>query len=620
MALHAVFSRIDGVITAERGPSSPNVPARLHSLLSTGVDLLAVSTAARLGWELVAPLPFGKQLNLAINALPKNFADATALLSGANATDLQVQARAAAISHWYERAKLFELADRDAPLEQLFLQNFGITRDGVNSHTFSQQCSERAALAARIVIEQSDLLIAVWDGTKRGPVGGTSHTVKVALECGVPVLWINSNQPNTWRLLRAADLLSAGDSTNAVPEDLDALVRAALRPLAANALHKGVEVLGNEAWRPRSSRLTTAYRRIEALFGGESRPFRSLVQKYESPEQFATGSGADFLTSTRSLIETDPDFVDEIERRAMRPFAWADGISSRLSDHYRGGMIANFLLSSLAVAAGLAYLPLGLDQDKWQFAVVEFLLLSSILLVTWIARSSRWHKRWLETRRVAEYFRHAPILLLLGVARPVGRWPKGIDTDWPEFYARQGLRAPGLPRAAVTVHYLRQSLSLPLREHTIKQRNYHVNKARRLANVHHRLDRLSQWLFVLAVGTVSIYLILKGAAVVHLVPAHWPPAVSKLLTFLGVMFPTLGASVAGMRYFGEFERFAAISDVTANKLTDIVARIDKLLAAPDMEISYEPVAEIAHAIDDVIVSEIENWQAVFGGKHFTVPV
>jgi hypothetical protein len=35
---------------------------------------------------------------------------------------------------------------------------------------------------------------------------------------------------------------------------------------------------------------------------------------------------------------------------------------------------------------------------------------------------------------------------------------------------------------------------------------------------------------------------------------------------------------------------------------------------------YGPVAEIAHAADDIVVSEIESWQAVFGGKQITVPV
>jgi hypothetical protein len=45
-----------------------------------------------------------------------------------------------------------------------------------------------------------------------------------------------------------------------------------------------------------------------------------------------------------------------------------------------------------------------------------------------------------------------------------------------------------------------------------------------------------------------------------------------------------------------------------------------LLTAPDEALDYARASELAHATDDIVVSEIENWQAVFGGKHITVPV
>nr|QQZ51772.1 hypothetical protein JKL49_13235 [Phenylobacterium glaciei] len=86
------------------------------------------------------------------------------------------------------------------------------------------------------------------------------------------------------------------------------------------------------------------------------------------------------------------------------------------------------------------------------------------------------------------------------------------------------------------------------------------------------------------------------------------------------MLPTFGAAVAGIRYFGDFERFSAISQVSAEKLDAVHSRIRLLLAAPDAALDYGRVSELAHATDDIVVSEIENWQAVFGGKHVSVPV
>ena len=52
----------------------------------------------------------------------------------------------------------------------------------------------------------------------------------------------------------------------------------------------------------------------------------------------------------------------------------------------------------------------------------------------------------------------------------------------------------------------------------------------------------------------------------------------------------------------------------------MAGRIELLLTAPDSALDYARVSELAHAADDIVVSEIENWQAVFGGKHITVPV
>ena len=254
------------------------------------------------------------------------------------------------------------------------------------------------------------------------------------------------------------------------------------------------------------------------------------------------------------------------------------------------------------------------------FASVELLLLCAILFITWLGGKRRWHGRWFETRRVAEYFRHAPILLLLGVARAPGRWPKGSETSWPEYYARAGLRGPGLPRVAVTIPYLRAALTGLLDPHVIAQRDYHIEKAKRLSKVHHGLDTLSTRLFVLAVVSVSLYLMLKGAAAAHIVPHDWPNKASYAFTFMGVALPTLGGAISGIRYFGDFERFAAISEVTAEKLDAVHARLSLLLAAPDTALDYARASELAHAADDIVVSEIENWQAVFGGKHITVPV
>jgi hypothetical protein len=226
-------------------------------------------------------------------------------------------------------------------------------------------------------------------------------------------------------------------------------------------------------------------------------------------------------------------------------------------------------------------------------------------------------------RRVAEYLRHAPALLLLGVARPTGRWPRkgggGDSAEWPEHFARHALRDVGLPIVAVTRDYLRAGLAGVVLPHVTAQAAYHTIKAHRLESVHHRLDKAAESCFALAVVSVLTYLLAKGAGVMGLAPKTLAADLSPVLTFCGVAFPTLGANLAGIRYFGDFERFGAISRVAAERLGGIEARIALLLSGAPAGLTYAAAADLIHALDEAVVDEIASWQAVFGAKHLALP-
>ena len=624
LALSQVLDLIDAAVASEREGPAEIAPTRMHSLLSDGTDLLAARGALERNWELVAPLPFGAAVNVAINAHPLTVEDARTLLAGAAhvgaVRDPEVRERAVRLLAVTEQSRRFELADGDALITRLYLEMLAHRENARSDATFAAESSLRVALAGRIMIEQSDLLVAVWDGATRALIGGTGHTIYTALEAGTPVIWIDARAPSYWRVLRGPESLVVPDSEPLSPVQQQAEIR--LIVSRALQLPGGHEVLAQESWPVHSRWSCHAYRRVEALFGAESLRgrFRNLTQTYETPDAILEGSAAPLLASARALPGQDPAFVDRIGAAILRRFAWADGVSACLSDIYRGGMTASFLFAALAIIGGIAYLPFSDSHHKWLFASFELLLLMGILGFTLVGKRRRWHGRWFETRRVAEYLRHAPILLLLGVARAPGRWPQGTETSWPERCARNALREVGLPQLAVTQGYLRQAARGLLQEHVRTQREYHTGKARRLRAVHHNLDHASQRLFALAIVAVAAYLLCKGGGVLGWWSAGISEHASYFFTFLGVMLPTLGGALAGVRYFGDFERFAAISSVTAEKLQGIETRIGRLLLAPEEALDYGSVSDLAHAADEVVVTEIESWQAVFAGKHVTVPV
>jgi hypothetical protein len=618
--LASVFGAADAVTARQ---SDAVGVTRLLSLLAHGADLIAVDQALSRGWEIVAPLPFGLDLNIAINADPENAADAGALLAKQPVSDSALAKRAAHIRDVASHARLFELAEEDAKVSRLFVDMLRAPEDALAARAFANGASDKVATAGRVMIEQSDLLVAIWDGVTSGGIGGTRHTISTAVNLGTPVIWINAAHPEILAILHTPEelfVLSVATGTTTLG-DIEKLLETTLNPPAADQNERAIR-FHTEQWHPRSHRRFHAYRRIESLFGGKGLRgrFGGLVQRYETPDAIATGTGAAMLAQAYALPAGDMDFIKQVEADVLQRFAWADGLSTYLSDAYRGGMVTNFLLSALAIIVGVAYLPFASVDTKWPFALAELMLLGSILAITATGRRRRWHGRWFETRRVAEYFRHAPIMLLLGVARASGRWPRGAETEWPEYYAREALREIGLPSVVVSQGYLRDVLDNLLREHASRQRQYHEAKAQRLTRVHHGLDRISERLFIFAVVSVATYLSLMSFGALGVIPAHWAHDMSKTFTFLGVILPALGGAFAGIRYFGDFERFAAISEVTAEKLEEVEERINILLKAPDGELRYAQIADLAHAIDDIVVTEIENWQSVFGSKQIAVPV
>ena len=140
---------------------------RAISPLAEGTDRMFAEEAIELGYELVCPMPFSQE------EFENDFLPPSAL-------EPESRGRFRA---------LIERARRGAGLTKLEL-------DGERS------ASHRAyAAAGRVVLNQSDLLIAVWDGGDSAGEGGTVETLREAADFHLPVLWIDAEAPQAWQLL-----------------------------------------------------------------------------------------------------------------------------------------------------------------------------------------------------------------------------------------------------------------------------------------------------------------------------------------------------------------------------------------------------------------------------------
>ncbi len=131
----------------------------------------------------------------------------------------------------------------------------------------------------------------------------------------------------------------------------------------------------------RSNPVWHLYRRVECLFGADDfkSRFRNLRVTYETPDAIARAALPARWHWPARLPGQLTDYMAAIETGILRRFAWADGISARLSDVYRGGMTLNFLLAPLAIVGGIAYLTFATSEQKWLFALFELTLLAAVL-------------------------------------------------------------------------------------------------------------------------------------------------------------------------------------------------------------------------------------------------
>lgn len=196
--IYAVTEALNGFTTAALEAFGPDTT--IKTMLGDGVDQIATRHALDVGWSARAILPFGAPLTCAMGASrgDETAAQRQTLIEDARAatlTGLSSTPRVQAFCLLHQRCGSVELSERDAYFEATWIEF------GLSNKAFVAEVSLRYAMAAKLGLEASDFLLAVWDGGSTTAIGGTGHTVTVALGLGVPVLWI---EPSDTRGLRLA--------------------------------------------------------------------------------------------------------------------------------------------------------------------------------------------------------------------------------------------------------------------------------------------------------------------------------------------------------------------------------------------------------------------------------
>ncbi|MGH7015739.1 MAG: hypothetical protein ACRED8_01495 [Caulobacteraceae bacterium] len=569
-------------------------PPRLFAVssLAEGVDRLFAEAALELGYALVAPMPF-----------PRSQFEAD--FEGPDAA----------------KASLVEfraIQDRAAA-------GPGLTRFELDG---TRERPEAAyAAAGEVVVAQSDLLIAVWDGGPgRGP-GGTLETLGAALAVETPVLWISPFAPFAWRVMRSEDDLAAlglsrrhrrggrvvplgpSDET-ALEESLAAIVRSQLSAPAASA-GDGRSRQSLAAW------FAERQPRFDPFILW--RAFRNLVG--EARLTLPTLGVDDFIASPPEEWREEAGVPDGAVARLWPHFAFADGLAAYYADAHRSGFIATSLLAAAAVFAALIPVALGIVAGPHAgtdlaFIAAEIAILIMLGASLFAARRGRWHERWLEYRMLAEWIRQLRFLVPLGGGRPLPKSQAhlavyGEPTEsWMYWLVRALAREAALPDAACDPAYLRArlaDLSAVIGDGASGQIGFHQANARRSKKVHDRLHGATSTLVFITIIAVAVEFALRAIPDGPL--AHFAASVGGVFVLLGAGLPAFGAALASINNLGEFAHTAKRSAALAEAFARLMAEADALASSPTPPASAE-VQALAARMSAIMVEEGVDWRVV----------
>lgn len=567
-------------------PRQDGKPAglRLITALAEGADQWVASEAEQLGYELQVVLPFERA------EYEKDFTDSNSL-----AEHRRLRDRATAV---------FEL-------------------DGSRT-----RAGDSYLAAGRVLLNQTDLLIALWDGKESHGTGGTGQMVQEALQRGIPTVWVNWEAPADWHLVRSAW------RPLQQPEDLQGDVRL----LKDQVRELVMPPAGYQNSTEPGSHSGEAYfadrRRSWTLLGGWWGFFRGLLRG--RPQRLAIRV-PQFVPATQTDWRKDwegrdgenrkhklPDTIIKwIEDRYLEHYAWANQLSIYYANHYRSSFASIYMLGALAVLLALigdaAHVS---DTKELVLIVVEVLVISGIIGLTWYGRRRRWHERWIDYRTLAERLRLARFNGLLGGVWQRANVPSHLATygnpaaTWMNWHARAVERAAGLPSVALNTDYLSACKELLQEALIIGQEKYHRENLAGLRPVDNRLHRLGEWLFLATLAACASRLVV--ALFRDSFTLHTAESWDGWLMFCAAFLPAFGAAMAAIRSQGEFHRLVQRSRAMQDELAQLREVVANVPVRPN-ELSSQLLQQAAEQTSRLMYNEVLDWRIVFQDRPLVWP-
>ena len=464
--------------------------------------------------------------------------------------------------------------------------------------------------AGRMVQEQSDFLIAIWDGEPAAGRGGTPQMIEEAIARHLPVIWLNATTESDPQLL-LKDATGKRASQPLAEKEL---------PIAAVFISTGSS--GKAATSFSHEYYAEKHPRFDA--GRLFRIFRNLVA--HGSVKSGSWNISDFATSARTewtlMIDKATDLPAATKQYLLDKlcpyYAWADGLSVHYAGLLRSGAMLTNLLSALAVMVpmiGLLY--------SWRRvpthgipSLVEFVLIGIILAITHYGQRRKWHERWLNYRQLAELLRQYSYLSPLGSPLTAPRLPAHFGADpnrpWVDGTFRMIARDLGLAPAVITNDYV-AAVGQLIGDILKGQIDFHDRNFKTMKKLSHRLHHAGTALFVITLVSCAAHVLLD-----YILDEQLMTNVTAEFLFLAVVPPAFGAAFYAIVNHGEFARSADRSHAMSAELVSFQERdLANALASPDD--SFTALRQAAHHIAETLIAETMDWSFVYRYRTLNLP-
>lgn len=265
----------------------------------------------------------------------------------------------------------FETEQSKKEFEDLLSRATSIRRPvfkGSRSETYEQ--------VGRYVVDQCDVLIALWDGKQAEGQGGTADIVHYARQNRCPLLWINT-------------------------EDTGKVTTEPGRGLNAKAYYDLDE------------------------YNSEPMDMASFEKQSQAQR--------DFLISRASAAKLPSTTLQPTIEYFLHHYVRADLLASHYQKRYYWMEATVYVLATAAVA--LAATQLIFFSGHPRILIAEVVFMVAVLLIIWLGHRQRWHAKWLDYRFLAERFRSAMWIALSNIDVAALRPPRHLSlayspNDW----------------------------------------------------------------------------------------------------------------------------------------------------------------------------------------------